>query len=139
MLLRRAECAFRVGGYRVAISKDSVVAKLPALQKARVADVGHEGHLIHREPSAVADGVGTLTLFIPVSFFPMMEREELAAALEDAGAVAVDVDLVESRKGGQGGAGVPVDAFVDLVVAEMHPRVGFAFVEVGVEDGGERE
>ncbi len=139
MLLRRAEGAFRVGGDGVAVAEDGVVGELPALQEAGVADGGHEGHLVHGEPFAVADGVGAVAKFGPVAFFPVVEGEELAAAFEEAGAVAVDVDLVEAGERGQVGAGVPVDALVDLVVAEAHSGVGCAFVKVGVEDRGERE
>ena len=87
----------------------------------------------------MADTVGAVAAFVPVAFFPVVERQDLAAALVEAGSVAVDVDLVEALEQGEGSGCVPRDAFEDFVVAEPAAGVGGAVVVIGGEDGGEGE
>ena len=93
--------------------------------------------MVQGEPARVPDGVGAAAVFGPVSFFPVVQRQDLATAFENPRPIAVDVDLVKPRQDTQPRGRETRDAFVNLVVAESHPRVGFAIVEVRVRrDGG---
>jgi len=78
-----------VHGDGVAVGQQRVGAELEALQEAGVAaEGGDERHAVHGEPARVADRVGARAVFAPVAFFPVVLRDDGAAAFEDAGAVA---------------------------------------------------
>ena len=81
LILRQFERAFRIYGDGVAVAEDSVNAELPALQVASIADVCDEGHLVHGEPFLMPDTIGTFTLLVPVTLFPVVESQYLSAAL----------------------------------------------------------
>jgi len=78
-----------VDGDGVAVGEQRVVAELEALQEAGVAaERGDVRHAVQGEPARVADCVGARAVFAPVAFFPVVLRDDGAAAFEDAGAVA---------------------------------------------------
>ena len=68
----------------------------------------------------MADHVCTGAVFGPVAFFPVVEGEDRAAVFEDAGAVAMHVNLVEAVEEAEAGLRVAGDAFPEFVVAKVH-------------------
>jgi len=83
------EVSLGVHGNGVTVCEQRVGAELEALQEAGVAAEGGDvRHGVHGEPARVPDAVGPRAVFGPVAFFPMVLRDDLAAAFEDARAVA---------------------------------------------------